>query len=127
MSDAPAELAKQQRAYEIIATEDFALSYQVLMEVWNVATRKMKTTVPPAKVAAFLELALAHPCVAGTPVLIWREAVRLSGRYGLHPYDAAIIAAARELGIMRVYSEDMAHGQNYDGVTVVNPFKTLTS
>ena len=40
--------------------------------------------------------------------------------------DAAIIAAARELGCQTVYSEDLNDGQTYDGVTVVNPFKAPT-
>jgi predicted nucleic acid-binding protein len=43
----------------------------------------------------------------------------------MHPYDAAIVAAAQELGATRVYSEDMSHGQNYDGVEVINPFRSL--
>ena len=37
-------------------------------------------------------------------------------------WDAAIIAAAHELGCGTIYSEDLSHDQDYDGVTVVNPF-----
>jgi len=40
-------------------------------------------------------------------------------------YDAAIVAAARELGAGTLYSEDLSHGQEYDGVKVVNPFLGL--
>ena len=60
--------------------------------------------------------------MAGTPGL-YRQAIRLADRYGVHPYDAAILAAARELGAKRVLSEHLADGQEYDGVTVVNPFR----
>jgi len=35
---------------------------------------------------------------------------------------AVIIAAAYELGCATLYSEDFSHGQDYDGVRVVNPF-----
>jgi predicted nucleic acid-binding protein len=49
-------------------------------------------------------------------------AARLSVRFRIHYYDAAILAAAKELGAHTVYSEDMSHGQDYDGVKVVNPF-----
>ena len=122
LSDAPDERAKRDRAASLLAAEDFGTSYQVLMETWVVATRKMERPVAPAKVSAFLERLLVFPCVAGTPGL-YRQAIRLADRYRVHPYDAAILAAARELGAKRVLSEDLAHGQKYDGVEVVNPFR----
>ena len=125
LSDAPVERAKRDRAVELIATEDFGTSYQVLMETWVVATRKMKRPVAPGKVAEFLDRILAFPCVDGSAG-IFREAIQISQRYGLHPYDGAILAAARELGASRVLSEDMAHGQDYGGVTVINPFRDLS-
>jgi predicted nucleic acid-binding protein len=124
LSDEPKERAKRERAAHLIATEDFGVSYQVLMETWVVATRKMERPVSPTKVAAFLERILVFPCVPGTEGL-YRQAVRLAERHRIHPYDAAILAAAHELGARRVYSEDLADGQNYSGVTVVNPFKGL--
>jgi predicted nucleic acid-binding protein len=37
-------------------------------------------------------------------------------------WDAAILAAAKELDPSTVFSEDFSHGQTYDGVTVLNPF-----
>jgi len=43
-------------------------------------------------------------------------------RYQVSHWDATIIAAAQELGCSTLYSEDLNHGQNYDGVRVVNPF-----
>ena len=53
--------------------------------------------------------------------------MRLAQRYGIHPYDGAILAAAQELGARTVYSEDLSHGQTYDGVKVVNPFHGLAA
>jgi predicted nucleic acid-binding protein len=75
-------------------------------------------------VLAFLERILVFPCVAGTDGL-YRQAFRLADRHGVHPDDAAVLAAAHELGARRVLSEDMANGQDYDGVKVVNPFRDL--
>jgi predicted nucleic acid-binding protein len=37
-------------------------------------------------------------------------------------YDAAILAAAQQLGCQTLYSEDLNHGQTYDTVQVINPF-----
>lgn len=122
LSDAPGERAKRDRAAHLIATEDFGISYQVLMETWVVATRKMERRVPAVKVSAFLEQILVFPCVTGT-VGLYREALRLAERHGIHPYDAAILAAARELGAGRVLSENFNSGQDYDGIRVINPFE----
>jgi predicted nucleic acid-binding protein len=51
-----------------------------------------------------------------------RKAVNLCQRFQISYWDAAIIAAAHELGCRTIFSEDLSHGQNYDGVTVLNPF-----
>jgi len=75
-------------------------------------------------VSAFLERILVFPCVPGTDGL-YRQAFRLADRYRIHPYDAAILAAAQELGARRVLSQDFNDGQNYGGVTVMNPFRGL--
>ena len=43
-------------------------------------------------------------------------------RYSLSHWDSLRIAACQEAGVTRLYSEDMQHGADYDGVHVVNPF-----
>ena len=50
---------------------------------------------------------------------------KLSGNeaaIGLSYWDAAILAAAKMLGCEAVYSEDMSHEEDYDGLRVINPF-----
>ena len=54
------------------------------------------------------------------------EAIDAKQRFGISYWDAAIVTAARQMGCQTVYSEDLNDGQNYDGVTVVNPFKVAT-
>ena len=124
LSDAPPERKKRNSAATLLAEQDFGTSYQVLMETWVVATRRMAKPVPEEKVAVFLDRVLAFPCVPGAADL-YRQAFRLSRRYEIHPYDAAIVAAAQELGAHTLYSEDLSDGQEYDGVKVVNPFLAL--
>ncbi len=70
LSDAPSERAKRDTAARLLVEQDFGTSYQVLMETWVMATRKMVTPVPERKVAAFLDRILAFPCVPGTPELL---------------------------------------------------------
>ena len=50
------------------------------------------------------------------------RAVELHERHQVSYWDAGILAAAQRLGCHSVYSEDLNHGQVYDGVTVINPF-----
>ena len=126
LSGAPEERPKQERAAALIASENFGTSYQIVMEAWVVASRKMERTIPAEQVAVFLERILVFPCVPGTPDL-YRRAVGLARRYGIHPYDGAILAAAQELGARTVYSEDLSHGQTYDEVKVLNPFHGLAA
>ncbi len=124
LPDAPSERKKRDTAATLLAEQDFGTSYQVLMESWVVATRKIAKPVAEEKVAACLDRVLAFPCVPGTADL-YRQAFRLSRRYEIHPYDAAIVAAAQELGAHTLYSEDLSDCQEYDGVKIVNPFLAL--
>ena len=50
------------------------------------------------------------------------SALEIRDRFQVSYWDAAIIAATRELGCRTIYTEDLSHGQDYDGVKVVNPF-----
>lgn len=50
------------------------------------------------------------------------NAMASRARWGISYWDAAIIEAARLQGCREVLSEDMADGQDYGGVRVVNPF-----
>ena len=54
------------------------------------------------------------------------EAVEIRARFGISYWDAAILAAAKQMGCHTVCSEDFNAGQDYDGVTVVNPFAVVT-
>lgn len=117
----PEEPAKQTRAAELIRTTSFGLSFQVLQEVYVTVTRKIKKRLPPAQALRFLEPFLSLPVAEGN-ALLFLDATQLSQRYLIHYYDATILAAAKALGARTVYSEDLNHGQDYDGVRVINPF-----
>ena len=47
-------------------------------------------------------------------------------RFRISYWDAAIVEAARAQGCHTVLSEDLNHGQDYDGVRVENPFDALS-
>ena len=55
---------------------------------------------------------------------VFRRAAALCQRYQISYWDAAIIAAAQMAGCDAVYSEDLNAEQDYDGMTVIDPFVT---
>ena len=56
-----------------------------------------------------------------------RAAVDDIQRFQVSYWDAAILAAAKQMACHTVFSEDMNDGQNHDGVTVVNPFNDVSA
>lgn len=38
-------------------------------------------------------------------------------------WDAMVLEAAIRAGAQLLYTEDLSHGQRFDGLTVVNPFR----
>lgn len=51
------------------------------------------------------------------------DALDIMDRYDISFWDALIINAAVRTGASFVYTEDLSHGQYYDGVQVINPFR----
>lgn len=65
---------------------------------------------------------LAAWVVAIPTVKIFPLAMQLYGRYSLSHWDSLLVAACREAGVTCLYSEDMQHGADYDGVKIIDPF-----
>jgi predicted nucleic acid-binding protein len=120
-SAAPADANKRARAQSLMIEQRFALSAQVLQEFIANALRKKSLGLTEANIDATLELASHVPVQPITRELIV-EAVAFRRRFQVSHWDATILAAARALGCHTLYSEDLNHGQDYEGVRVVNPF-----
>lgn len=102
------------------ATTTGVISTQVLGEFFHATVvRRPLLTVANARTAL---RALSHLHVATIPPSLVERAVDLHERFQLRYWDALIIATAKHEGCDEVLSEDMNHGQNYDGVRVTNPF-----
>jgi predicted nucleic acid-binding protein len=52
-----------------------------------------------------------------------QQALSIRQAHGLSYWDSAIIAAAQALGCERLYSEDLTHGRQIEGVEIFNPFR----
>jgi predicted nucleic acid-binding protein len=123
VSTAPAEAPKAQAARRLLEAHDLALSVQVLQEFYVQATRGgRKNRLTHEQAALLVEAWLRFP-VQETTVPLMQAALETKRRHRISYWDAAVVEAARLLECAVLLSEDLAHGQNYDGVRVVNPFR----
>lgn len=99
----------------------YAVSTQVLLESYVSLTRKARIRVPHAAALLYIRSFLTWRVVGMTPELAV-SAMALAAEAQVSAWDAAILAAAAEIGCPRVLSEDLSDGQRYGGVEVVNPF-----
>jgi predicted nucleic acid-binding protein len=120
-SNAPEDRWKRESARALLARADIALSAQVLQEFYAVAVTKQRLQITHDEALAVLQSLAAFPICPITCDVVM-AAVDLRQRYQISYWDAAILTAAKLMGCTTVYSEDLNAGQNYDGVSVVNPF-----
>ena len=123
ISTAPEEAAKAREARRLLEGDDLALSVQVLQEFYVQATRKSRSdALTAAQASQLVDSFLRFPVQENT-VSLMTAAFGASVRFRISYWDAAVLEAARSLGCRRVLSEDLAHGRDYDGVVVRNPFR----
>ncbi len=122
ISSVPTEAGKRAVAERILESEDLQLSVQVLQEFYVQATRaSRKDALLHAEAVALINSWKRFP-VQELNVALMDAVLIAKNRWQLSDWDAAIIEAARISGCEVVLSEDLSHGQNYDGVTILNPF-----
>ena len=47
---------------------------------------------------------------------------KFRSKFSLSHWDAMLLAACQVAGVTILFSEDMEHATNYDGISIVNPF-----
>ena len=113
--------SKRKRALDLIQSEDFGTSAQVLQEFFVTVVKKASRPLSAAQALEWIEQWAAFPCQPIDRELV-QIAVGLSERFTISYWDAAILAAAEALGSRIVYSENLNDGQQYGEVRVINPF-----
>ena len=118
---------KQERAAEwmlrLFEHRTGRLSFQVLVEFYRGATQKLKRPVAPDVAAEYVRTFLPwDPLPIDAAIL--DGAWRAQKRFKLAWWDALILAAAQQARCRTLLSEDFQTGQQFDDVTVVNPFAT---
>ena len=123
LSSRPEEVGKAERAASLLREKDLVLSVQVLQEFYVQATRPTASVKIDHRSALAFMRALRRFPVQDITVGVLDLALDYKNRWQISYWDAAIVAAARHLGCEMLLTEDLQHGQNMDGVEVVNPFR----
>jgi predicted nucleic acid-binding protein len=97
-----------------------------MIEFYHVAARKFARQIPAAYLAQLMhELSEWDPLVV-TPDLI-NEAILIHRTHGVSWWDSTIVAAALHAEADVLYSEDLQHGREIDGLRIQNPFVSRVS
>lgn len=96
------------------------LSTQVLQELCINLRRKLRQPLPVVEVRQLITDYSSWEVITNTAESIL-QALEIEQRYKLSFWDALIIQAAEISGATVLYSEDLAPGQRYRGVQLVNP------
>ena len=123
ISRAEDEAAKRERAVALLDEDGGALSVQVLQEFYVQATCLTRPDPLPHAIAAGLIRTWMRFEVQDITAAVLTQALDLKISHGFSYWDSAIIVAAKMLGCRTLYSEDMAHGREFDGVLIANPFR----
>ena len=117
---------KRERAVRLVQeslkNEAGCISYQVVQETINVITRKLNAT--PEKARQILNDTLIPLWRINPTRALYQRGLDLQTRCRFSFYDSLIVAAALEAGCHTLYSEDLKHGQEIEGLTVTNPFRS---
>jgi predicted nucleic acid-binding protein len=96
------------------------LSTQVLQELCINLRRKVSRPLPAEEVRLLIRDYLAWEVITNTPESVI-QALDLEMRYKTSFWDALILQAAESSGATILYSEDLATGERYGTIQVVNP------
>lgn len=119
-------LEKQRQARELIKSAlqsgNGHISFQVIQEFFNVATKKFETpmSLPGSKEyldKVFMQLEVVYP--DGEYI---NTALDIAATTGYSLYDSLILSAALKAGCNTLYTEDLQDGQKIRNLTIVNPF-----
>jgi len=101
-------------------TETLVISTQVLQEFYVIVSRKLEN-LRSGQARAITEAYARLNVLTVQPDHII-QAIGVQTRYQISFWDGLILVSAKAARAAFVFSEDLSHGQTYDGVRVENPF-----
>ena len=119
-----ASSAKRNIARTLLSSENLVISVQVLGEFFTNAIRADKAALSDREAQLYSDAWTSTFQVASLATSTFRRALRIRSRFGLSYWDSLILASAKDSACTRLLTEDLNHGQDYDGVIAHNPFRT---
>ncbi len=110
---------------EALRTGRGMISSQVVQEFLHVATRHAAPVFGPDEATDYLTKVLWPLCGHFPSRQFYERALQIRATTGYSLYDALIVAAAVESGCRTLYSEDLQHGRQVQGLTILDPFADL--
>ncbi len=117
---------KQQLATHLIETalqnEQGTISSQVIQEFLSLAGRKFASPLNLRAQRLYLSTVLRPLCHHYPSEGFYERALDTADLTGFSLYDSLIVTAAIDCNCAYLFSEDMQHGRNIQGLTILNPF-----
>ena len=123
LASEPLKKRALQLVEQALASHLGCVSYQVIQEFANVATRKFAQRFSPEQCRQFIDVAMQplNPVPSSPELLNAALDLQADTRYSF--YDSLVIAAAMQAGADVLYTEDLQHNQLVGGtLRIVNPF-----
>ena len=108
---------------EALAKRGGVISYQVVQEFLNVATRKFVKPLFAAEAHLYLNRVLMPLCEIYPSASLYSHALSIADDTGYSFYDALVVSAALAADCGILWSEDLQHGRRIDRVEIRNPFR----
>lgn len=99
------------------------ISFQVVQEFLNVATRKFRTPLLLNDCTQYLNQVLSPLCEIFPSSDFYQKTLNLQNETGFAFYDTMILQAALDSGCKIILTEDLQDGRTVKGLTIKNPFK----
>ncbi|MEO1096415.1 MAG: PIN domain-containing protein [Bacteroidota bacterium] len=121
--DAP---VKKEIATDLVA-QSFAadsgvISYQIIQEFLNVASRKFKIPLSKNSLSQYLTKFMDPLCKVYPSINLYIEALDIHDRWRFSFYDSLVISSALQAQCEIIYSEDLQHDQVIKNTRIINPF-----
>jgi predicted nucleic acid-binding protein len=105
-----------------LTTGSGIVSYQVVQEFLNVATRKFAVPLSDEDAGAYLQQVLAPLCRVWPSMALYQQALEIQQGSGYGFYDSIVVASAIAGGCRTLYTQDLQAGRQFGSLTVVDPF-----
>jgi predicted nucleic acid-binding protein len=108
---------------DALEKHDTIISYQVVQEFLNVATRRPQCHMNQAEAQLYLAKVLAPLCEIFPDTALYSNALSIADETGWSFYDSLIVSSALAAGCGTLVTEDLQDGRTIRGLTIRNPFR----